>query len=245
MTVWRGSAHAAEGEERTLLQVLDDLSLAIFVIDPELRVLELNAAARMLVAHDRGIGLIDGSLRVTRPALQEAFLRAIGQAVATPSPSPGTYGISVGSANGDGPGLHVCVRALAGGPAVARGSRIAVYVIDPHHQPALDEELLRRVYRFSRAEIRVVNELMQGHTVESIAELFSLSVYTVRTHLKNVFAKTGTNRQGELIGRIAASLGGIRRRPADPETASPAGPGLSRLGSLLRYEPGTDAKPDS
>jgi DNA-binding CsgD family transcriptional regulator len=196
-------------EERALLQILDDFALAIFVTDPELRVLEQNAAARELLEQGRGLCMVRGTLRATTARDNDALARAIGQCVAFPSRSPSTHGASLET--GCEPPLHVFVRALSGTASTARASRIAIYVVDRQQQASLDAELLRRVYGFSPAEIRVLNELMAGETVESIAAILSISVYTVRSHLKRLFGKTGTNRQGELIAQIAAALGGFRR----------------------------------
>jgi DNA-binding CsgD family transcriptional regulator len=205
---------SGSGEERVLLQVLDDLALPIFIIDPELMVLESNAAARELLTEGRGLSIISGQLRFARNDQQDAFIRGVGRAIAFPSVSPTAYGVEVG--DGIEAALHLCIRPLVGGQGVARGSRIAVYVVDCRQQTFLDTELLRRVYRFSPAEARVVQELLQGHSAETIAESLSISVYTVRTHLKNLFAKTGTKRQGELIAKIAASLGSLRVPSQNP-----------------------------
>jgi DNA-binding CsgD family transcriptional regulator len=104
------------------------------------------------------------------------------------------------------PPLHVCVR-----PLTANGRPMAaLYVIDPLQHARLDEQLLRRAYLLSRAEIRVVNELLQGQSVEGVAEALNVSVHTIRTHLKNIFAKTGTCRQAELVRLMSSCLGGLR-----------------------------------
>jgi DNA-binding CsgD family transcriptional regulator len=212
MALWSRGEDRSDGEERILLQVLNDLTLPIFVIDAELSVLNMNDAARELADARRGIWLLDNHLRVLKGEEQDGLVRIIGRVAGNASLSHCGYGLEV-TADDDGPPLHLCVRPLAGGAGVARASRMAVYVIDPRHQPDINGELLRRVYGLSPAEIRVVRELMQGHSAETIAEMLSISVYTVRTHLKNLFAKTGTKRQGELIARIAASLGSLRVPP--------------------------------
>ena len=209
MALWSRGEDRSDGEERILLQVLNDLTLPIFVIDAELSVLNLNDAARELAVARRGVWLLDGHLRVIKGEEQDGLVRIVGRVAGNASLSHCGYGLEV-SADDEGPPLHLCVRPLAGGAGVARGSRMAVYVIDPRHQPDINGELLRRVYGLSPAEIRVMRELMQGHSAETIAEMLGISVYTVRTHLKNLFAKTGTKRQGELIARIAASLGSLR-----------------------------------
>lgn len=54
----------------------------------------------------------------------------------------------------------------------------------------------------SRAEQRVCRLLAAGAKARDIAEALRLSVATVRTHLRNIYAKTGTSGQVELISVI-------------------------------------------
>lgn len=201
----------ASEAERVLLQVLEDLSLPVLVIDPELTLLHTNQAGREMLEGTRGLRMVAGLLRADRPDQHERLVRAVSQTIAYPAVSPTAYGVQI--IGDDGRQLHLCVRALQGGNGIARAAQLVIYAIDPHQQVVLDSEVLARVYRFSRAEIRVVGELMQGQSVESIAETLSISSYTVRTHLRNLFAKTGTSRQGELIARLAAAVGTLRAIP--------------------------------
>jgi DNA-binding CsgD family transcriptional regulator len=213
MALWSRGGDCLEGEERLLVQVLDDLTLPILVIDAELNVLDCNAAAQELVARNAGLAIVLGQLRVSGEG-HDRLVRLAGLIAGNPAAQPAEYNLQVSGGGRELP-LHLCIRGLRGGAGIARGSRMAIYVIDPGHQPPIDAELLRRVYRLSPAEIRVVRELMQGQSVETIAEVLAISIYTVRTHLRNLFAKTGTNRQGELIARIAASLSSLRA-PENP-----------------------------
>jgi DNA-binding CsgD family transcriptional regulator len=48
-------------------------------------------------------------------------------------------------------------------------------------------------------ETRVVAQLTEGCTVQEAASHLKLKVETVRTYLKQVFQKTGTHRQVDLI----------------------------------------------
>lgn len=207
--------------ERVLLQVLEDLSVPVLVIDPEMTILHTNHAGRELFEGDRGLRMIKGLLRADRSDQQEQLVRAVSRAIAHPSVSPTAYGVAIG--DGNGRQFYLCVRALQGGDGIARAAQLVIYAIDPHQQVVLDSEVLARVYRLSRAEIRVVAELMQGQSVEAIAETLSISSYTVRTHLRNLFAKTGTSRQGELIARLAASVGTLRAIPQNPSVGGCAG----------------------
>lgn len=197
--------HGENGLHEILLQVIDDLAMAMFIISSDLRVTQMNAAAQDLVAGANGLRVEGARLRTSNGRQQEELEAILHAMTAAAPPTPAcAYAMAIDRRGG--PPLHVCVR-----PLIAQGRRMAaVYVIDPNQHPTLDDQLLRRAYSLSRAEIRVANELLQGHSVESVAELLGVSVHTVRTQLKNVFAKTGTCRQSELVRLMSSCLGGLR-----------------------------------
>lgn len=58
---------------------------------------------------------------------------------------------------------------------------------------------LEERYGLTHAEARVAARLGRGLAVKEIAAELHVGVETVRTHLKRVYAKTGTRRQAELV----------------------------------------------
>lgn len=54
-------------------------------------------------------------------------------------------------------------------------------------------------YALTQAEMRVCSHLSNGLAPKSIAQTLGLSVATVRTHLRNLYSKTGTDGQVSLI----------------------------------------------
>jgi DNA-binding CsgD family transcriptional regulator len=63
-------------------------------------------------------------------------------------------------------------------------------------------ELLQALFDLTPTEARVASLLIDGKSVESITRVQSVSVNTVRTQLKAVFAKTGVERQSELVSML-------------------------------------------
>lgn len=84
-----------------------------------------------------------------------------------------------------------------------------VLMRDPEYPPyAID--LLRSLFGLTAMEARVAALLAHGTSPEQMPHMLSIGIGTVRTHLKQILAKTGTRRQGEtiaLIGRSIASMG--------------------------------------
>jgi DNA-binding CsgD family transcriptional regulator len=58
-------------------------------------------------------------------------------------------------------------------------------------------------YQLTASEVRVLDAIMKVSSVKSVAELLGLSQATVKTHLHNLFRKTGTNRQSDLVKLMA------------------------------------------
>ena len=55
------------------------------------------------------------------------------------------------------------------------------------------------VFDLTKAEIRTLERLLGGSSPAEIANALGVALPTVRTHLSNIFAKTGTARQLDLV----------------------------------------------
>jgi len=65
-----------------------------------------------------------------------------------------------------------------------------------------DQNILAQSFRLSPAEIRLCCALIEGYTLHEAAERLSITRETVRHRIKQIFQKTGTNRQSELIALL-------------------------------------------
>jgi DNA-binding CsgD family transcriptional regulator len=86
---------------------------------------------------------------------------------------------------------------------IAHAAVAAVFVrkTAPDAPPAL--ESIAKLYKLTASEVRVLDALLKVDGVKAMAEMLGLSEATVRTHLHNVFQKTGTRRQSELVKLVA------------------------------------------
>jgi DNA-binding CsgD family transcriptional regulator len=67
-------------------------------------------------------------------------------------------------------------------------------------------ELLRGLHGLTPAEAELVGQLARGRSLEEAARARGVSINTVRSQLKQVFSKTGTSRQGELVQLVFRCL---------------------------------------
>jgi len=76
------------------------------------------------------------------------------------------------------------------------------------------DAVLRGLFDLSAAEAGVATGLASGKTVKEVAEQRGIAMATARTHLAQIFRKTGTRQQGELVALLKGShMPGTSREP--------------------------------
>jgi len=93
--------------------------------------------------------------------------------------------------------------------AALHHGRAMIIIVDPERQPEPPAILLRRLYGLTKAEAQVALLVMRGEGLMPIAEALSVSLTTVKTHLRHIFDKTGIHRQAELV-RLLILLDPVR-----------------------------------
>ena len=193
----------------TFASLIDRLTFGILLVDDQARVVDANAAGRAILDARDPVALVDGRLSVVHHAATSAALtNAIVQAAKGP--------LAIGAS-----GLNIPLRGVGGGLSVLHvlplqqglGDRIgsqkravaAVFVAPAKSPPRSMIESAGLLLGLTPAEIRVLELVADGQTVNDVAVKLGIAPSTVRTHLQHVFDKTGTSRQVDLV-RLAASL---------------------------------------
>jgi DNA-binding CsgD family transcriptional regulator len=197
---------------RDLVAALDVVSDGIAIVGRDGRVLHLNPAAESMVASRDGLCVISGLLRASVAHADRALDRAVHQALAGPRSDAVTGGcVAVPRPVGQRPYV---IRVIPTSAAESNGMSsptALVVIVDPEQEPVPDVEALRRLYGLTNTEAEVALRVLDGTGVVPIAEQLSISVSTVRTHLKHVFHKTDTHRQAELVRLLLSELAATRR----------------------------------
>lgn len=207
-------------QKRVATEILAAHSVATILVDGEYRVLFANGAADQLLKADDGLRVRQARL-TTRDPRQEAALRqavSLASVAATGSVAPPADLLSVRRAHKRP--LSVLVTPLprdAGSDGLAEASAI-VFAHDPETRRPPATAALAALYKLTAAEARLLEALLQGQRITEYAEQAGISPNTANTQLKQIFAKTGTNRQADLMREvwsdpIASSL--VRLRDSD------------------------------
>ena len=82
----------------------------------------------------------------------------------------------------------------------------ALYLLDPDRDTRPMINALCRAHGLTATESMLAVHLVGGATVEDAANRMHIQTQTARAYLKQVFAKTGTHRQAELVGAILTGI---------------------------------------
>lgn len=202
----RRHLHSTCMSQLMLDQALDAASVAIVAVDAEGRVQFANKLAEALLQENGALVVRAGHLRA-RDAQEDAELRHWIKATCLPTPSV-TPGAMKLAQSGFMPLTLTFVPLVAKAHELGASSPAALVLIRGF-DASTDKEAstLRQLHGLTPMEARVAIALAQGHAVEDIASLFRIGVGTVRTHLKSVMAKTGTNRQSQLVALVWSNVG--------------------------------------
>ena len=89
-----------------------------------------------------------------------------------------------------------------------------VFIGDPENPGEIDAMRLCDLYGLSRAEARVAALLAQGNRLDETAQILGVAYETVRKHLKQIFSKTGTDRQAELVRMLVGGPAAVTNPPS-------------------------------
>lgn len=189
------SCRAAKPDAAKLaLQWLELVGSAKLVVDPDLHVHWANPLAREWIAADGPLAQVGNQLYVGRSQRQLHSL--IGRA------DTDLDGICV-PIEGKGAHLLVC------GRRISKRGEAPFYGLTIRRTDDLDAPRIFGVgdaFKLTVAEGRVLRHLLKGLTAQSIAEQLDVSVETVRTHIRRLYAKMEVGSREALFLRLRAFM---------------------------------------
>lgn len=200
----------AEGNRLAIAEALDWIPFGVIVVDDYTRILATNRRADEILAERDGLSSERDGLQASAPS-QTAALRKLVAAVAVTSKGCGLHPGGVLtlkrpslkkplSARIIPLPLHTCLADHVQAAAV-------VFVSDPDARTTMSH--LAILYSLTPAEERLTSKLIEGQTLDEIAEDLQISRNTAATQLKSVFQKTGTRRQAELVRLLLRSVAAL------------------------------------
>ena len=188
------------------LEVLDGLAGGVMVLDGAGCACYANKAAEKLLAGKQGLRLDQaGRVRAMLPWQDEKLHRLLGQAAAGVRDLEDRGCLRVNRSLGQPLALLVAPLHEAGSDRQGLQAGVLVFIHDPDHAPKLLADPLCWHFELTLAQARLAAALAAGYSVAECAETLGISVATARTHLRDIFAKTGARRQSDLVRLLLAS----------------------------------------
>ena len=181
---------------------LDLLAHGILLLDAAGRVMFANRTAADLLRTADGLTVHHGELFGARVTDTNTLRTLIADAIGTSGGEKiGAGGLVLIGRPAGRPPLRVLVTPVARRHVLlgSAGAAACVFITDPEHAPVPAAVHLQRVFGLSAAETRVATALLDGESVDGLADRLCISRNTARTHLQRLFGKTGTSRQADLI----------------------------------------------
>lgn len=178
-----------------LARVLDEIDHGLLLVDLTGRILHANYPARRELSAARALHSAEGMLCAASPASQAKIRQALKDA------ERDCRGIVELDHGADG--LSLAFVPLA---AVHGSGTVDTVLVICSRQPGcemLTMQMFARAKHLTRAEQNVLTRLCDGHRAEEIACLEGICMSTVRTHIKNVRQKTGSNSIREVVHRVS------------------------------------------
>ena len=210
--------HAGQGVrrlralQRAALRAVDVMPIGVMMLDQNGAVIEANRSARAVLEAGEGLTVADGGLAVDiggrQTKLRELITRTDKQAAALAAGELTL--LPVRRQPGQRP-LTLLLMPLEQTiePNIKHSPVALLFIGDPERSVSFDQTRIARLYGLSRAESRVAALLASGYRLEQVAEALDIAYETVRKHLKQIFGKTGTYRQAELVRMLVTGPAGL------------------------------------
>lgn len=195
----------ADRKRRRDVDALLDLSPnGFFLLDANGIIRHSNRAGEKLLGEAGTFSVAHGKLRAVQPSVSRQLEALIAIAASPDSEKRRGGSMAIPSPKSALP-LSVLVTPVGANTfaPIQTGLSVCVCVTDLTADMQLPRGPLDKVFGLTEAEIRVVQALFAGASLQEIAARFGVSHNTVRVQLASVFDKTHTNRQADLIAMLS------------------------------------------
>jgi DNA-binding CsgD family transcriptional regulator len=200
--------------EQFALDQMGSLPLGFVALDENGRVLNLNEKAKSILHSNGAISIKHERLVFAqsseRALFEQHFRLACAESVQCSMPVKRDHG----------PTLCLLIAGASQFGGDDSAIAVVVFISDPMSRLSPSTGRLRRFFGFTPAEARLAVLLVRGATLSDAAVMMRTTVHTARAHLKSIFRKTSTNRQGELIYTLLSCPASVQLIQSKSERAS-------------------------
>jgi len=199
------------------LEALDCLNIGLLVTRSDCRLLRANRTGQRILQAGKFVSVdpvgILRTIKGVRPTLADIVRKAT-------EPN--------GGEKSEGPHLLTTVRGIAGEhgitmlaakpqvfPESSPSPAVPLILFSPSAGAAASSAALNSIFSFTSAEAIMANLVMEGRSRNDCGSCLRIRPTTVAFHLKNMFRKTGSRCQAQLISKLFKAIGLIQAASAD------------------------------
>ena len=199
-------------ERLALTEVIDRLPTGVVMLDSRGRPVICNRSAERIATLDDGFRIDTDCPRLSDPQENTLLRKLIDSAIEACLKHGKASGQVMPITRPSGKQPFVAMVTSLLGPTQESSicdSVAALFIGDPADVTMGTREVLESLYSLTRAEAELVGLLAAGNSLDQIATTRGITMNTARSQLKQVFAKTDTKRQGELVQLVLTGIATI------------------------------------
>ena len=213
----RQEGDARKAVNTTATGVLDRLPLGVMILDARGQVLTINARARRIIGAGDGLTVDprSGNFRAESAEQSKAMIALVKRTILGEIGPDEGCALAISRSSLKQP-LRLMVTPLTarGRGEKPRRSGVAIFLSDAEDGVALDQGVLRDLYGLTGVEAGLALGLVRGRQLDEMAEESRVSVEEARAHLQQIFRKTNTDRQAEVVKLLLTGPAALHMKPS-------------------------------
>jgi DNA-binding CsgD family transcriptional regulator len=201
-------------ETTAFAETLDGLGAGIFLVDADCRIVHANAAGQRILDEDDCLRSLGGRLVTRDGEANQSLRQTVGNGDRAVAASRGALLLTTRDGARFIMHLLPLKSLLRNGMKVPFKASAAVFVRKAEMDSQSYGGLIARTFGLTPAELRVFVAIIDVGGVPESSEKLGVAETTIKTHLKQVFSKTGASRQADLV-KLAAGFSFPLAEPDD------------------------------
>ncbi|AJK45974.1 helix-turn-helix transcriptional regulator [Burkholderia plantarii] len=191
-------------------EALNRVDMGVLVANQSCQVLYANAMAEHLFRSRQAIRVRAGRICLDDDALHERLVQLIQSSISTASGWAVPLGRTLKVPCAGRLPLTLSVSPLKPSGLIQTVTPLALVMLRDPEYPTANVRCLQALFGLTPTESAIAADLGMGLSLDGIAQRKGIGMGTVRSHLKRILAKTGTNRQAEVAVLVARSVALLR-----------------------------------
>ena len=195
-------------KQRGLEAILDQSRTGIILINQHEKVVYVNRRAEAIISRKDGIDILQGTLKLSRHEDEQQFRVLISRASGRTANNVMEAGAMFVQKRESAGKYYLLLTPVSEGQMLIseQQSAVCISVNDPGERCPLEINTLRSVFGLTEAEALLAQALAAGYELKEAADGLGITYGTARSRLAEIFAKTVTRRQADLVHLLRDGL---------------------------------------